>query len=446
MMTMSRQMRRGLWLVAIAWGLLALVQPAMAQDDGHVLVLTLEGVINPPAASYVERGIEQAETSGATVVILEIDTPGGLDSSTRDIVQAIDNAGVPVILYVAPQGARAASAGTYIAMASHLIAMAPGTTIGSATPVAIGSEGDVQDLPEDLRNKVVNEAVSYIRAHAEDRGRNADWAEKAVREGANLPANDAVEQNVVELVARDLEELLQAADGIDVTLGSGETVTIRTAGLPVVHEGMSLLERFLQTVTDPNIALILLSIGVIGLMVEVSNPGLVFPGVTGVVFLVLGFYGLGTLNASWGGIGLVLLGFGLVIAEAFTSTFGLLALGGVILLVLGGSLLFIDAPPGVELSPWTLAGVVVIGAGVILFFLRAIVRSRRSDLMPLGYGMLIGATGTARTPLDPEGTVFVHGERWHAHALDGEIDEGTDVFVEQAEGSDIWVRRIPEEK
>jgi membrane-bound serine protease (ClpP class) len=427
-------------LLAVAVILLVLSPIAGAQAERHISLLTIDGIINPTVVSYVERGIEEAEESGAVAVVIRIDTPGGLDSSTRKIVQAIDNASIPVIVYVWPQGGRAASAGTYIAMAAHVIAMAPGTTIGSATPVALGGGGS-EDLPEDLRNKIVNEAASYIRAHAEVRGRNADWAEKAVREGDNLPPNEALDMNVIEIVARDLDEVLQQADGMTVTLGSGEEVTLDLENVAVRENGMNFIESFFHTVSNPDIALILLSIAILGITVEVFNPGLFFPGIIGGISLLLGFYGLGTLEASWAGIALLILGFGLIAGEAFSPGLGVLGIGGLIALGFGGFLLFSDSPPGVEISVTTMVIVLLIGVASLAFFAWKVREGQKSKGEELGYDALVGKTGEVRVPLTPEGTVFVFGERWHAHSLSGDIEAGARVVVEKAEGSDIWVRR-----
>lgn len=438
-------LRRLLIAVALLIGVASLlVSPVSGQEMAPVHVLTLSGIINPPAASYVERGISQAEEAGAGAVVLRLDTPGGLDEAMRDMIQAIDNAGVPVIVYVAPQGGRAASAGTYIAMAAHVAAMAPGTTIGSATPIAMSSSGDVQDLPEDLRNKVVNEAVSYIRSHAERHGRNADWAEEAVRAGANLPASAAVEQNVVDLMARDLEELLEAVDGREVELGSGERVTLRTAEAPVRRASMGIVERFLHAIANPNIAFILLGLAMLGIFFELASPGAIFPGVAGGIALLLSFYALGTLDAYWGGILLVVLAFGLFVAEIFTAGHGILGVGGVIALLAGAMLLFSNAPPGISVSPWVLGVTGAILAAFFLFFVRAIVASRRRNLAPMGYSSLVGATGVARTELAPQGVVFVQGERWRAVAAEGRIEEGQEVVVERVDGMTVWVNRKSE--
>lgn len=417
---------------------------AHGQGGAPVLVLTLKGTVNPALADYLERGIEGAEREGAAAVLLEMDTPGGLDDSTREIIQAIDNSTVPVIVYVAPQGARAASAGAFIGLAAHVLAMSPGTTIGSATPISIGASGEAQDLPQDLRNKVVNEAVSYIRAHADRRGRNADWAEKAVREGANLPASDAVAQNVADLLARTRTELLQAIDGRQVELATGEVVTLATASAPVRMVDMNAVERFLHVISNPNIAFLLLSLAMLGLFFELSNPGAIFPGVAGGIALLLALYSLGTLEAYWGGVLLVVLAFGLLVAEALTPTYGILGGGGVIAMVVGGLLLFSQSPPALQVSPWLLGVVVIVVGAFFLVVVRAVVKSHRRDLAPMGYRSLAGARGVARTALDPGGVIMVQGERWRAVAAEGDVQPGDEVVVERAEGMVLHVGRKPE--
>ncbi|MEX2598768.1 MAG: nodulation protein NfeD, partial [Dehalococcoidia bacterium] len=377
-MSIARAIRLTGLAALLLLGTFGAAAPLFSQgsQDQTVHVITLDGVINPPAASYVAGEVQEAERANASALVLLLDTPGGLDESTRDIVQAIDNSQVPVILFVAPQGARAASAGTYIGMASHLLAMAPGTTIGSATPVAIGG-GETQELPEDMRNKIVNESVSYIRAHAEIHGRNADWAEMAVREGANLPASQAVEQNVAELMVNDLNDLLAQADGREVVMADGETRVLETADAAIVEREMGAITGFLHTIANPDIAFILLSLALLGIFLELANPGLFFPGIIGGVSLLMGFYSLGTLNAFWGGILLVALAMALIIAEVITPTYGVLGIGGVVALLVGGSLLFLDAPPGAQVSPWTLWTVSAIAGAVVVFFAWAILSTRR---------------------------------------------------------------------
>lgn len=430
--------------VALAALLVLGASVAHGQGDAPVHVLTLDGTVNPALADYLKRGIEGAEREGAAAVLLELDTPGGLDDSTRKMIQAIDNSTVPVIVYVAPQGARAASAGAFIGLAAHVLAMSPGTTIGSATPISIGAGGEAQDLPQDLRNKVVNEAVSYIRAHADHHGRNADWAEKAVREGANLPASEAVEQNVADLLARTRSDLLQAIDGREVEMATGELVTLATASAPVRMVNMSPVERFLHVISNPNIAFLLLSLAMLGLFIELSNPGLVFPGVAGGIALLLALYSLGTLEAYWGGMLLVVLAFGLLVAEVLTPTYGILGGGGIIAMIVGGLLLFSQSPPALQVSPWLLGGVAIVAAAFFLVVVRAVVKSHRHDLAPMGYRSLAGARGVARTALDPEGSILVQGERWRAVAAEGDIQPGDEVVVERADGMLLHVARKPE--
>lgn len=439
-----------LLLLALA-SLYALVsQPVGAQDEANndippVHVLTLKGIINPAAADYIKSSIEQAESGGAGTVVLLLDTPGGLDDSMREIIQAIDNSAVPVVVYVWPAGGRAASAGAFITMAAHVAAMAPGTTIGSATPIAIGASGDASDLPEDLRNKVVNEAVSYIRDHARLHGRNADWAETAVREGSNLPSTEALVQNVVDLLADDLDSLLETIDGWEVFFPTGGTAILQTAGAPLVRDDMSIIEQFLHVISNPNIAVILLSLATIGIFFELSSPGTFFPGVIGGIFLLLALYSLGALNAYWGGILLIVLAFILFTAEVFTPTFGILAAGGVASLVFGSFMLFSNSPSAIQVSPWAIATMAGVTTAFFVFIVRAILVSRRtSQGAALGYASLVGATGTTRTTLAPEGSVFVHGERWRATSTTGDIDAGAEVEVERVEGMQVWVRKKEE--
>jgi membrane-bound serine protease (ClpP class) len=417
-----------------------LIPSASAQARDPVHVLTLKGIINPPAVNYIQRGINQAEEAGAAVIVLQLDTPGGLDDSTRDIVQSIGNSTVPIIVYVAPSGSRAASAGTFITMAAHVAAMSPATTIGAATPVAMGGAG-TEELPEDLRDKVIADAASYIRALAELRGRNAEWAEQAVREGDSITAAEAVGINVVDLLADDLEDLLQQVHGRQVELVTGEAVTLDTADAPVARVNMSLVEEFLHVISNPNLAFILLSLAMLGIFFEFVNPGTFIPGALGGILLLLALYSLGTLNAFWGGILLIILAFGLFVAEIFTPTTGVLALGGVVSLVAGAMVLFADSPPGVQVDPWAIGIMAATTAAFFLFVVGAIVRSQRRNRAPMGYGSLVEATGIARTSVSPdeEGTVLVQGERWRAIATDEFIPPGTEVTVKQVEGMRLWV-------
>ena len=332
-------------LVGLVLGLLlglALLNSGQAQTGPVVVVLTARGVINPAMAGYLARGISEAERLGATAVIIELDTPGGLDTSMREIMQTIINAHVPVVVYVSPQGARAASAGMFITVAAHVAAMAPSTNIGSAHPVTIGGPlpgGQDQPKPDPtMTEKVVNDAVAKIRGLAELRGRNADWAEQAVREAVNITADQALQLGVIDVVAPSLDALLDTVDGRPVTTMAGE-VTLQTRDAEIVPVDMNLVEQFFQILSDPNVAYILLSLGLLGIFLELANPGAILPGVVGGIFLLLGLFALGNLNVNWAGVLLMAFGFILFIADLYLPTHGVLTVGGIISFALGSFLL-----------------------------------------------------------------------------------------------------------
>ncbi|MFB0559040.1 MAG: nodulation protein NfeD, partial [Dehalococcoidales bacterium] len=307
-------------------------------------VIHAKGVINPVLADYIKRGIDHAEGSDAVVCIIQLDTPGGLDTSMRDIIKDIVNAQVPVVVYVSPSGARAASAGVFITVAAHVAVMAPNTAIGAAHPVAVGTEGE-QQVSEAMEEKIVNDAAAYIRSIAGAHGRNMDWAERAVRESVSATEVEALELNVIDMVAPDLDGLISQLDGRQVTMLDGSVVTIYTQGAVVNHIEMSWVEGFLFAISDPNIAYLLLSLAMLGIMVEIFNPGLIFPGVVGAISLLLAFFSLGVLPVNWAGVLLIALAFGLFIAEVLTTTFGLFTAGGVVSLVIGSLILFKGASP-----------------------------------------------------------------------------------------------------
>ena len=304
-----------------------------------ITIVTAKGVINPVLEDYIERGIEEAEDINATACIIQMDTPGGLDTAMRDIVQHIVNARVPVVVYVSPSGARAASAGVFITMAAHVAVMAPNTAIGAASPVSISAEGE-ETMSETMEEKVVNDAAAYIRSIAEAHGRNIEWAEKAVREAVSATEQEALELNVIDLIAADLDELIGKLDGREVTMLGGAVVTINTEEAVIIYTEMNWIEEFLFAISDPNIAFLLMSLATLGLFVEISNPGLIFPGVVGAICGILAFYSLGQLPVNIAGVLLIGLAFGLFIAEVFTTTFGLFTAGGITSLVLGSLILF----------------------------------------------------------------------------------------------------------
>jgi membrane-bound serine protease (ClpP class) len=410
-----------------------------AASPNTVEVLTVDGTIVPVIADYIERGISQAEENGATVCIIELDTPGGLLDSTEEIVQSIMNADVPIVVYVSPKGAWAASAGTFITLSAHIAVMMPGTTIGAAHPVS----GSGEEIPEDQMQKIVEFSAKWMRTIAEERGRNMEEAELAVRESKSFTDVDALENNLIDLRVDNLESLIAQIDGWEVTLASGEEVIIDTADYIQTRNEMNAVEKLLHTISDPNIAYLLLSLASIGLIVEISNPGLVFPGVAGGISLFLAFYSLGVLDAYWGGIALILLAVGLFIAEYFTTTFGLLTAGGVASLVMGSLILFTDTP-GVKVSPRLIAGVAVGFTAFAIFVLGAIIRGQRRRKSTGAEGM-IGTIAVAKTPLDPTGTVLSQGELWTATSEGGKVTPGEEVVITRVEALKLWVTKKPKE-
>ena len=430
-----------LGLVGAAGADVARAQTAPPGPTGVVKVVQARGTINPTLADYLSRAIDQAETEGAAALVIELDTPGGLDSSMRQIVQRILASNVPVMVYVAPSGARAGSAGAYITYAAHVAAMAPNTTIGSATPVQMGDQGEQRMSPE-MRAKVTNDAVSYIRTLAERRGRNADWAEQAVREAANVTETQALQLGVVDLVARDVGDLLRQADGRAVDLPSGQ-LTLGTAGATVERVEMGWADAFLHVISDPTIAYILLSLGTMGLFFELSNPGSIFPGVVGGICILIGFYALGTLPVNWAG--LLLMGFALLlfVVDLFTPTHGVLTIGGLAAFVLGSLLLFNvpDAAPWLSVSLWAVAGVSLTMGLFFLVVARLVARGQRRKVTT-GREGLIGMVGRARTALAPSGMVFVDGALWEAVAEPGPVPPGAQVEVVAVDGLLLHVRPI----
>jgi membrane-bound serine protease (ClpP class) len=425
--------------VAVA---LAVTTAAAEAAKPEIVVGKINGIINPVMATYVDRVISDAERSSASAVVFYMDTPGGLSDAMRDINLRIERSTVPVIVYVAPNGARAGSAGVYISYASHLVAMAPATNIGSATPIAEGTNGGEAQMSPEMRAKVNNDAVAGIRALAEQRGRDADFAERAVREGANLQASDALKSNVVNYVAADLPDLLSQVDGATVQLASGP-VTLHTAGATTRPAEMSAVESFLLTITNPTIAYILLSMGSLGLLLELYNPGSVFPGVIGGICLLLAFFALGTLPLNFAGLALI--GFGLLLfgLEPFLTAHGILAAGGAIAFVFG-SLLLINAPdaPFLQISVIAIAAVTTVLLGFFLVIVAAVLRSRRRRVVT-GREGLIGANGVVRRDIEPaqKGIVLVQGELWQATAPDGRLSVGERVVVQSMDGLLLTVRR-----
>jgi len=411
----------------------------LAAAPATVEILTVDGTIVPVIADYIDRGIAQAERHDATVCIIELNTPGGLLDSTERIVQRIMNAHVPIVVYVSPKGAWAASAGTFITLSAHIAAMTPGTTIGAAHPVSAGG----QEIPEDQMKKIVEFSAKWMRTIAEERGRNMEEAELAVTQSKSFSDVAALECNLIDLRAENLDSLISQINGWNVTLANGQQVTINTTSYGTSRNEMNAVEKLLQTISDPNIAYILLSLATIGLIVEISNPGLVLPGVIGGISLFLAFYSLGVLNAYWGGIALILLAVGLFIAEYFTTSFGLLTAGGIISLVVGSLILFSHSP-GVEVDKRLIAGVTVGFTAFAIFVLGAIIRGQRRRKATGAEGM-VGEIAIAKTPLDPTGTVLAEGELWTATSENGPVAPGEQVIITKVEQLKLWVKRKLEE-
>jgi membrane-bound serine protease (ClpP class) len=424
----------------LAFASLALT-PAAAKNDppaGPVVdVLTLEGAIHPISAEVVRKAIDRAEKDHREALIIRLDTPGGLDTSMREIVKRILVSEVPVVVYVAPPGARAASAGTFIAYAAHVSAMSPGTSIGAATPVQMGG-GDIQ---KDLANKVKNDAVSYIRSLASQHGRNADWAEKAVREGGSLPETEAVKVKVVDLTARDVPELLRLLDGRTVKV-AGLDRTLHTKDATTNDFRPSWRQALLSRIADPNVAYILFILGFYGLIFELSNPGAILPGVVGGICLLLAFLASQALPVNLTGIFLIIFAMILFVVDLKAPSHGLLTLGGVVSLVLG-SLILLGGEAGVARLSWTVIGTV---AGVTVLFFGFVVgaglRAQRLKTVT-GREGLVGERGQVVAALAPQGKVFVHGEYWNAELMEsGEaIGIGASVIVERVEGMTLRVRK-----
>ncbi|TET61749.1 MAG: nodulation protein NfeD [Candidatus Stahlbacteria bacterium] len=376
---------------------------------GDVYLGELDGVISPASSSYLLRAIKLAEDNNASCLIIKLDTPGGLDVSMRVITKRILNAEVPVVIYVAPKGARAASAGVFILYASHIAAMAPGTNIGAAHPVSMGGE----KIDSVMIEKVTNDAVAYLKAIAKERGRNEKWAEKAVRESASIDAETALKKGVCEIFAEDVNDLISKLDGRTVEV-KGEKHTLKTESRPVKDIAMNFKERLLLLLTNPNIAYILLLLGIYGLFFELQNPGTIFPGVVGGICIILGFYALHLLPVNYAGVALIALSAILFILEIYITSGGLLTIGGIISLVLGSLILFESDVPFLRLS-WEVIVIVVIIIAAFFIFILSMGIHAQFKKRATGKEGIIGMIGVARTDIKPSGgTIFVHGEYWNA--------------------------------
>lgn len=414
----------------------ALEAPPTEQSSSQVLVVTVSGVINPISAEFMKRSIREANEGNFEALIVELDTPGGLMDSMREIIKDMLGSDTPIVVFVSPNGARAASAGAFITMAAHVAAMAPQSNIGAAHPV--NSSGGEMD--ETMAGKVTNDAVAYIKSLAETRGRNTQWAQDAVKNSISSTATEALSENVIDLISNSLSELLTDIDGRTVETASGER-TLKTAHATVVRKTMSLRQRILDVITSPNVAYILMVLGFYGLFFELTNPGAIFPGVVGAICLILAFYAFQSLPVNYAGVLLIILSVVLFILEAQITAHGALAIGGVASMALGSLMLFDSAGPLFRLSITLVLITTALSAAFFLAVITLVLKAHKRKALTGNEG-LIGMTGIASTSVGPEGgTVMIHGELWAARAAEI-IHEHDTITVESVDGLTVTVRKI----
>ncbi len=406
-------------------------------SGADIIVIKAPGVVNPVMSEFIASGIDEAVAEKSEVLVIELDTPGGLDASMRDIVKKIISSEVPVVVFVSPSGARAASAGVFITLSAHVSAMSPGTNIGAAHPVGLGGKMD-----ETMAEKAENDAAAYIKSIAEKRGRNSEWAEKAVRESVSITETEALKLNVIDVVAHDLGSLLKAIDGRTVEMSTGEAV-LKTKGIKVRHKEMGLRFRILGLISDPNIAYILLLLGFYGIFFELTNPGALFPGVFGAISLIIAFYSLQTLPVNYAGLLLIILAIILFILEIKVVSYGVLTIGGIISMIIGSLMLFESSQPFLRLSLWVMLPAVIFTALFFTLIVALAVRAYRRKPVT-GMEGLVNLEGEAKTDVHEQGgQVFVHGEIWGAWS-DEPIKTGEKIVVEKVEALKLKVRPVKE--
>jgi membrane-bound serine protease (ClpP class) len=439
---MSHSAGISVWLI-LASALALFAPTAGAQDSGIAYSIEFDGTVDPATEEWVDQALGDAADAGAELAIIRLDTEGGLDSSMREIIKDILAAPMPVVVYVSPDGSRAASAGAFITEAGDVAAMAPQTNIGSASPVSI-SGGDIGDV---LGRKIENDAAAYIRALAEGHRRNGDLAERLVTQAENVSATEALDQNLIDVVAGSEEELLAELDGFEVQ-GPKEQ-TLATEGLEIEQHDMPFLLQVLQIIVNPTVAYLLLTAGLLGLAIEIFSPGLIFPGTLGLISFLLGLYGTAQLPVTAAGILLLVLGVGMIIAEAHLPTHGILGGVGVLSLVLSGLLLFNTDSDAYEVSVPVVIAVGLLLGGFMAFAVQKVVQARRNPVIT-GWEEMVGAEGVVREPVDPVGQVFVQGALWRASLADGAgdgghggaLERGVRVRVESVEGLTLRVRPV----
>ncbi|MDJ0789629.1 MAG: nodulation protein NfeD [Myxococcota bacterium] len=436
-----------MFVSALGLGFSGAVQgEGVVRDTGPITIVRIDGSINPASSDYLQKAIRDAEAKGSRILLLELDTPGGLVTSTQDIIQAMLRSTVPIVVFVSPQGAWAGSAGTFITMAGHVAVMAPGSTIGAAAPVGVGGGGATppgeDGKPADTSaQKAENMLTAFIQSIAEERGRNVEWAQKAVRESVAVTADQAVELGVIDFVANDRADLFAKLEGREVKVG-GEMQTLALQGAPSETIEMELLTRILDVLASPDLAVLLGMAGLLGLYIEMNNPGLIVPGVVGAICLVLAMIAFQILPFSWTGLLLMGIGVALMVSELFFSAFGLLALAGLGLFLLGGSTIF-DRPEVSDLnvSFWPVLVPAAIGMSAFGALVAVAVGRTLGRPQEAGVSELVGMRGVAKTALDPSGTVFVRGEFWNARA-EGPVDEDAAVEVIEVDGLLLHVRAV----
>ena len=435
-------------LIAVGFGgaMLSFWASTVEAQSSHAVVVEIDEPIQPSTARFLERVVNEAEDGGARFVVIRLNTPGGLYDSTRDIVETILESKIPVIVYVSPSGAQAASAGTFIATAGHITAMANGTNIGAASPVDQGGG----PLPEPLGSKATNDAAAFLRSIAVERGLNADALNQTVTQAKAYSASEALNQNVIDLVAKDLEQLLSTIDGKRVDLFDGSTYVFDTSGVELRTVDKTVLERFLAIISNPNVAFLLLVIGAIGLFIEFLAPGLFAPGIIGLLCLVTAFVAFGNLPVNWVGLALIAFALVLIFAELQAPGVSFFGAGGVVSFVLGSVLLFGGFTPGPVETPsfrvnyWLIGGITVVMSGFLLFVVRDILMAQkieeRQATKAITTTALVGTTGVVSADLAPAGMVFIGGEEWSAVSDTGDsIEEGAEVVVTEVEGLTLKV-------